>query len=551
MVENSSTGETTIGRDIMGQRRNAIAVFSNSILFKSILTCGQIIFVLQGCGGISAVDNDETGALSSTQGLSVNVAQQSSSEGLSATDHTISSSEIKEKDSSSSSEAEEFNSSSTDEIGPSSTIHIQSSKEETIESSTEPESSSVEVFLPPVNYPITQTIADPRVKKDWTPVLNETWKGMKKRNVDPYQFGLLHRPKSETPNDAVSEGQGYGMMMALYSNDQEYFNKIYEAARIKMWNGIAFDWRLWDNGTLAGPNGATDADQDIAMMLIYADHLVKKGIWQDTPGKAYMQEAKEIIGSLRYNFLEGDILKPGNEFGGANALNPGYCTPAFYRVFRDVTGDGHWDAVRNKCYDMIEANPGYSKGLLPDWMNAWGGLLPDGPGYNAYLQGKAMFKDAIRIYWRVANDAIWFGEPRAVKFLQNAMTFIKSKGDKSDPNYPADAADYFQMDGSLVPEGDRWEHPGLSRWRREHSHLTIGMWAAAAYGAGDMESAEAFSRELQEFYEEGSDTWGKTKDDSGKDEDQDHNELYFDQFLAWYGSAMLNGNFCNILDCVK
>ncbi|MGL1934161.1 MAG: glycosyl hydrolase family 8 [Fibrobacterales bacterium] len=427
-----------------------------------------------------------------------------------------------------------------------------SSKEDTSESlvlSSDHQSSTV--YSPPIDYPIASTVPDQRVEKDWTPVLNKTWEGMKRRNVDPYPFGLLHRPKSETPNDAVSEGQGYGMMMALYSNDQEYFNKIYEAARVKMWNGTTFNWRLWDNGTLAGENGATDADQDIALMLVYADHLVKKGVWRETADKPYMDEAHEIIGSLRHNFLTGDVLKPGNKFGSVDALNPGYCTPAFYRIFKQVTGDTHWDAVRNKCYDMIEANPGYSKGLLPDWMNAWGGLLPKGPGYNAYLNGQAMFKDAIRIYWRVANDAIWFGEPRAKKFLQNAIDFIKTKADKSDPNYPADAADYFQLDGSLVPQGDRWEHEGFSRWRREHSHLTLGMWATAAYGAGDMEAAEAFSRELAEFYEEGSDTWGLTVDPSGNEEDQAHNELYFDQFLAWYGAAMLNGNFCNILDCVK
>ncbi|MGL1936363.1 MAG: glycosyl hydrolase family 8 [Fibrobacterales bacterium] len=446
-------------------------------------------------------------------------------------------------------------SSSESEQNGSSTTGIESSNISTVESSVEEVSSSVAISssekVESIAYPIAQTIPDVRVEKDWTPILNKTWEGMKKRNVDPYPFGLLHRPKSETPGDAVSEGQGYGMIMALYSNDQEYFNKIYEAARIKMWNGVAFNWRLWQDGNVAGSNGATDADQDIALMLVFADHLVKKGVWQETPGKAYLQDAHEIIGSLRHNFLDGDVLKPGNEFGGPSALNPGYCTPAFYRIFAQTTGDNHWYAVANRCYDIIESNPGYAKGLLPDWTDAWGNTLPSGPGYNAYLNGQAMFKDAIRIYWRVANDAIWFGEERAINFLNNAMAFIKTKGDQGDVNYPADASDFFQMDGSLVPEGDRWEHQGFSRWRREHSHLTIGMWATAAYGTGDMVATEAFSRELTEFYEDGSDTWGKTVDDSGRDEDQAHNELYFDQFLAWYGAATINGNFCNILECVQ
>lgn len=31
-----------------------------------------------------------------------------------------------------------------------------------------------------------------------------------------------------------------------------------------------------------------------------------------------------------------------------------------------------------------------------------------GLGYNAYLDGKGFFKDAIRTHWRLALDALWF-----------------------------------------------------------------------------------------------------------------------------------------------
>ena len=49
----------------------------------------------------------------------------------------------------------------------------------------------------------------------WKPILDKTWEGIKKRNIQPYGTGLIHRPKSETPGDAVSEGVGYGMLLAL------------------------------------------------------------------------------------------------------------------------------------------------------------------------------------------------------------------------------------------------------------------------------------------------------------------------------------------------
>ncbi|MBN2718994.1 MAG: hypothetical protein JXX14_24315, partial [Deltaproteobacteria bacterium] len=250
---------------------------------------------------------------------------------------------------------------------------------------------------------------------------------------------------------------------------------------------------------------------------------------------------------------------PGNNFGSADSLNPGYFAPAWYRIFDDFDewDDHNWQGVIDQCYTSIEANPGYDKGLLPDWMNAWGDLLADGPGYNAYDNGQSMFKDGIRVYWRMAADAVWFGEPRAKAFLKNAMNFLKDKaadeGTDDHENSPAHLANFYKMDGSQVPKSDIWEDLNggtISRSRNEHSHLTIGMWAAAAIGAGDMDAAEAFSRQLATFYE-GGDYWGLETDPSGNNEDIEHNEMYFDQFLAWFGAAFLNGNFCNLLECVN
>jgi hypothetical protein len=45
---------------------------------------------------------------------------------------------------------------------------------------------------------------------DFHEALDKTWAGLKARNIDAYDVKLLHRPRSETPDDAVSEGVGYG-----------------------------------------------------------------------------------------------------------------------------------------------------------------------------------------------------------------------------------------------------------------------------------------------------------------------------------------------------
>jgi len=86
----------------------------------------------------------------------------------------------------------------------------------------------------------------PKVNTPWPDfpydsVLVKTWEGIKKRNIDAYapvgsyNGGLVHRPKSERPGDAVSEGISYGMLLALYCNDQEYFDKVWDAGERYMW----------------------------------------------------------------------------------------------------------------------------------------------------------------------------------------------------------------------------------------------------------------------------------------------------------------------------
>jgi hypothetical protein len=190
-------------------------------------------------------------------------------------------------------------------------------------------------------------------------------------------------------------------------------------------------------------------------------------------------------------------------------------------------------------------------GMVPDWMTPEGGWVgSEGLGYNAYFESRAFFKDAIRILWRVAIDAIWFDESRAKEFLKNALKFINDKGGPS-------AANFYQIEkaGELLPAEDKWKEFNDSknestwRYRREHSHLTIGMWATAAMAVGEAADRIAFSEEMAKFYE-GGDYFGLAHDTSAALEDTLHNEMYFDQFLAWFGTSLMSGAFVNVVDAV-
>jgi endo-1,4-beta-D-glucanase Y len=384
--------------------------------------------------------------------------------------------------------------------------------------------------------------------------LKKTWEGIKARNVDKYNTGMVHRPKSNMPDDAVSEGISYGMYLALYSNDREYFNKIWNAGEQYMWNeaGKLYDWRVNRSGEKIGMGPASDADQDIALLLIFADRLVQRGIWQpytSVNGATYASRARALLNTVRTTMVASNgALLPG-QWGQNGIINPGYFAPAFYRVFAefDSTNRASWNALIDGCYAMIAKSPGYSLGLVPDWFD-FDGQSTGGAGYNAYFKGDALYRDAIRVYWRIGIDYLWYGESRAKVFLDSAMVFIEKKGGAS-------AANFFDIKGDFLPLADvetlSLGKDNIVRTRREHSPLTVGMWAIAALASGGAVAAQSYSDELLKFYQPGTDYWGYAVDPSGGTEDTLHNEMYFDQFLAWFGASALGGAFTNVWEDLK
>jgi len=376
---------------------------------------------------------------------------------------------------------------------------------------------------------------------DFSAALNKTYEGIYRRNVAAYSDKCVHRPNSELPNDCVSEGIGYGMILALYSNDQEGFNAIWDAGERLMWSGTSYHWRVNETGKIIGTGPATDAEIDIAAMLIFADRLVQKGTWisfTSSEGADYSTRAQTILDGLWSGGIDNNILLPGYYWGTGSFWNPGYFAPAFFRVFADFDSNPihKWMDVIDACYTAIENNPGYSLGLIPDWAQHNGKLTPAGPGYNAFLKGDSFYKDAIRALWRIGTDYAWNKDPRAKTYLENAIQFIGT----------AENANFFNIDGTLY-DNDLTFTLGnnITRPRKEHSHLTIGQWISTVTATNDSSYIADFIKELDSFYEPEADYWGLS-DDPINEEDTLHNEMYFDQFLAWFGASLVSGKFQNV-----
>jgi len=238
-------------------------------------------------------------------------------------------------------------------------------------------------------------------------VLRE-WEAWKSRHITSSGAGGFKRVQrdSSVGFDTVSEGLGYGMLLSVYFNEQSLFDDLYRYVKLHFNSRGLMSWHLDPNGNVASDPGsencATDADEDIAVSLIFAHKQ-----WGSNGSINYGTEARNLISNMERHCLDGDILKPGDTWGGWSTVNPSYFAPAWYKIFAQFTGNSKWYSVADKSYEIIASvnNKNGGTGLVPDWCQ--------GDGSAASGQGYDYSYDATRYPWRTVLDYLWFGDERA------------------------------------------------------------------------------------------------------------------------------------------
>jgi len=291
----------------------------------------------------------------------------------------------------------------------------------------------------------------------------------------------------QRPNDqglaalsTVSEGIGYGMLIAAYMNDQALFDNLWKYERHWVDGAGLMNWYILADGSGLGPNGsggATDADEDMAFALVMADRQ-----WggQGSLDKPYRQYAVDQIRSIwRGEIQDSKLPKPG-EWGGWNTVNISYFAPAYYRVFATLDPSDAWKDVVTTVYDTIDfavntANGNQNNGLVPAWCDDSHGSpckpisinIPNDTGYQY---------DSCRTPFRIGIDWCWNAEPRAQKYVALTSAFFSAAGVQN-------IADTYSLDGAPRPQ-----HPG------GHSAAFIG-----PAGVGAM-SSPTYSQFLNDAY---------------------------------------------------
>lgn len=226
----------------------------------------------------------------------------------------------------------------------------------------------------------------------------------------------------------TSEGQSYSLLKAVWLDDRDTFDRVLawtnNNLRVRGDALFAFLWGQRPDGawTPLDANVASDADQDIALALIFAHRR-----WG---ADAYLAQARAVLADLwRQTVVAvGDrpFLTAGNWALQQDrpTLNPSYLAPYAYRIFAQADPERPWAALVDSSYEVLTASSGQpldrgaAVGLPPNWCaldRATGQPAPPQADLDTHFG-----YDAFRTYWRVALDALWFGEPRAVRYLQQS-----------------------------------------------------------------------------------------------------------------------------------
>ncbi len=244
-------------------------------------------------------------------------------------------------------------------------------------------------------------------------------------------FLRVRRPNSNGAevNSTVSEGIGYGMLLAVYADDQPTFDKLWQYSKLWLDSHGLMNWYINAAGTQAlGTGAASDADEDIAFALVMADARWKGHGSLTTD---YLELAKTQIGLIwqyEVDHARNDVLTPGDQFADGSVINISYFAPAFYRVFGRVTGKAaDWMRVVDSTYTVIAAtlntaNGNAQNGLVPAWSTPAGvPMSPAGQSMPTYHQ-----LDSCRTPFRIGQDYCWNGEPRALAYLQKISGFYST-----------------------------------------------------------------------------------------------------------------------------
>lgn len=248
--------------------------------------------------------------------------------------------------------------------------------------------------------------------------------------------------------DVRTEGQSYGMMLAVQMNQQDVFDRIWKWTNKYMLNKNGpyagyYSWHCSLDGEKIDEGPAPDGEEYFAMALILASRR-----WGDSKEKLfnYSQQAKDLL-SVCINKDKNDE-KASSMWNRDNYLikfvpdyeftNPSYHLPHFYEVFSKYSNE------EDKTFWKKAAQA--SRSFIPKACNSVTGMNPEYANYdgtpNSFNNHGDFYSDSYRLAANIGLDSLWNGQRKEYEtIINNLLTYFSDIDIKEYKKYKIDGTE--------------------------------------------------------------------------------------------------------------
>lgn len=260
--------------------------------------------------------------------------------------------------------------------------------------------------------------------------------------------------------DTVSEGQAYGLLLAVQAGDEDAVHRIWSwtSQHLVRPDGL-LSWR-WEGGSVVDDNSAADADLYAAHALVLAGERFDS----DELRSAGTDLARAVLDHETVVTGAGRVLLAGNWAWTSRpwVVNPSYSVPLSVDVLADAVPDGRWAELRAGSAAVLRQLLTRAP-LPPDWAevadDGSATAVPSPSGGSGVESRTGFGLDAARVVVQQASSCA--ADDRA-EVAPVAAVLVRD---------PADVRGRYDLHGSATVD---WSHP-----------LALVAAAAAAGADGD------------------------------------------------------------------
>lgn len=219
-------------------------------------------------------------------------------------------------------------------------------------------------------------------------------------------------------NAVRSEGQSYGMMIALQLNYQTEFDELWTFVKNHMLKGTTISWQTNTSGAVTGSGGAPDGDEWFAAALVFAHYR-----WGDTSGKYdYGTEAQTVLNIVRTtDFSPTQYLVRYFTGSDANGTDASYMLPAYYQTWAcfDTANAAFWNMALTTTRAWLQTAAG-TTGNIGD-QSTFAGVTTNSSG-----------DDKLRIVANFMSDYNFFkADPFEATYASEYATWVSTNNNGS------------------------------------------------------------------------------------------------------------------------